>query len=65
VKAKSNPTVCPHCLSLVSETINTFVYFDCTTNINISTQITDRSKVCVKREKILGQKLIEFLKKKK
>lgn len=63
MKAKFTPATCPHCLSLLNEVIAEFVYFNCSSSFNIDTQIVDRSKKCIKQEKLVGDKLLELLKK--
>lgn len=64
MKSNSVPASCPHCISALNDVIAEFVYFECASNFNIQTQTLDRSKQCLKREKVISSKMIEFLKKK-
>ena len=65
MKPKTAPATCPRCLSLLNDVIAEFAYFNCTSSLNVETQAFDQSKKCVKQEKIVSIKLLDFLKKKK
>lgn len=61
----SNRSFCPCCNAAVVEQISHFIYFECTSSVDIKTDIIDQSRKCAKRESVIIIKILEFLKEKR